>query len=171
MIRRGRAASLVIAALLAAGCNPSLVRTEGEVKLDGQPVEGATVGFISDDDPSKIYSGFTDASGKFSLSSGEKSGIPAGSYKVTVVKTPKVAGAEAMNPSSPEYLKQMEKEAKDAPKAPKGAMPGMMPKMAPGFGGGAKSELPAIYAGTATTPLTAKVPSNGPIVLELKSKP
>jgi len=171
MIRRGCAASLVFAALLVAGCGPSLVRTEGEVKLDGQPVEGATVTFVSDADPAKIYGGFTDASGKFSLSTGDKAGIPAGSYKVTVVKTPKVAGAESMAPGSPEYLKQMEKAAKDAPRGPKGAIPGMMPKGGFGPTVGVRSELPAIYAGTATTPLSAKVPSNGPIVLELKSKP
>jgi len=124
--------------------------------------------FVSEDG-NRSYTGFTDAAGKFSLAAGEKPGATAGTYKVTVMKTPKVAGAESMAPGNPDYLKHMEKEGKDAAKT---SGPGkmMMPKM-PTPGSAVKSELPAVYATTATTPLSAKVPSDGAVKLDLKSKP
>jgi hypothetical protein len=167
MPRRGCRASLMFAALLLTGCGPSLVKTEGVVTLDGQPVEGATVMFVSEDG-NRSYTGFTDAAGKFSLASGEKPGATAGTYKVTVMKTPKVAGAESMAPGNPDYLKHMAKESQDAAKV---SGPGRMMMPKPGGGTAVKSELPAVYATTATTPLTAKVPSDGPVKVDLKSKP
>jgi len=152
--------------VLATGCGSSLVKTEGVVKLDGVPVEGATVTFSSEDG-SKSYSGFTDSTGKFVLQSGEKTGAAPGNYKVTVVKTPKVAGGESMKPGDPEYLKQMAKEAgKDKSKVAPG-MAMYQKSSAPKV----ESELPAVYALSTTTTLTATVPAKDPIVLELKSKP
>lgn len=164
MFRRTFSWAVGIAVILSAGCGGSLVKTEGVVKLDGSPVEGATVTFASEDG-SKSYTGFTDSAGKFVLQSGDKVGAASGQYKVTVVKTPKVSGLENVKPGDPAYFKQMEKD---------------VPKGHPGYGTPLRtgpstpkvnSELPAIYALTTTTPLTATVPSSGPIVLELKSKP
>jgi len=163
MFRLTVAWPLGIAVILSAGCGASLVKTEGVVQLDGTPVEGATVTFASEDG-SKWYTGFTDAAGKFVLQSGEKAGATPGQYKVTVVKTPKLSGLENAKPGDPAYLKQMEKGVKGRPGSGTPLQTGSSaPKV--------NSELPAVYALVTTTPLTATVPSSGPIVLDLKSKP
>jgi len=142
MVRLSYLLPIGLITILSTGCGSSLVKTEGVVKLDGVPVEGATVTFSSEDG-SKSYSGFTDSSGKFVLQSGEKSGAAPGNYKVTVVKTPKVAGGESMKPGDPEYLKQMEKEGggKAKSKVPLG-MAMYQKSSAPKV----ESELPAVYA-------------------------
>ena len=149
---------------LAAGCGGGTVAVEGEVTLDGKPVDGATVVFTSDDG-ANTYSGFTDAAGRFSLSGANSKGALPGNYKVSVVKTPKVAGAEQMTPGGGDYLKQMKKGEKKQSSGP------MMPPPPGAAGSGIKSELPAVYAVVGTTPLTAKVPSDGPVKIELKAKP
>ncbi len=151
------------ACLLAAltGCaGEKLTSVSGVVTLDGKPVEGATVTFASEDGKTTA-SGSSDASGNFSLMSGEKTGAPAGNYKVMVTKSQYTPTAEAPDPSG-----MMKMAPKDVGKgAPKGTGP------LPGGGTGApKTELPGIYAGT-TSPLTAKVPSDGPVKVEMKSKP
>ncbi len=152
------------AVLLLAGCGPSVHTVTGVVKLDGTPVEGAAVAFMTEDGK-LIYSGSTDAGGNFTLSGPTAPGVPAGNYKVTVVKTPKVEIGDA-TPGSADYLKFMQKEAKAV--APKSG-PGMMVPGAKGPAGpaGPKNELPAIYASVTTTTLSAKVPSDGPITLDL----
>lgn len=154
------------------GCGGvTLLPTQGVVTLDGKPVEGATVVFTSPDGKTNA-SGMTDAAGAFTLSTGEKLGAAAGTYKVTVSKYAVIVGA--MSPSQTEgggmnkdYLAAMKKEA------PKGG--GGNPMAIPKGGaasGGAKTELPDIYATVEKTPLSnIAVPSAGPIKLELKSKP
>jgi hypothetical protein len=175
MLRRAVAASLVLATVMVtgSGCGPSYVKAEGVVKLDGEPIEGATVTFMSEDG-AKVSVGVTDAAGKFVLNTGDKPGAAAGTYKVTIVKTPKIAGAESMAPGNAEYLKQMKDQSKDAAKA--AAKSGVFVGKYPGSGGGTssgplvKSELPAIYGTPNASPLSAKIPSDGPIVFDLKSK-
>lgn len=78
--------------LLTSGCGPDLshlpktVQADGLVTLDGVPVDGAQVVFISADGNSA--SAATDTSGKFSLRSfDEKPGAVPGTYKVQVSKT------------------------------------------------------------------------------------
>jgi len=167
------AGSLLFAILGVTGCGPNLKPVTGVVKLDGNPVEGATVSFVSDDGKN-VFTGFTDASGNFKLANAEnKEGVAPGSYKVTVVKRPNMGG-EAMMPGSPEYMKQMEKESKEGggKKSGPGAMmmPGAMAKGS--LQGGEKSDLPNVYSSASTTPLTVTVPPpSQPVVLELKSKP
>ena len=53
--------------------------------MDGQPVEGAAVTFISEDG-NRSYTGSTDASGTFSLSSANEVGALPGKYKVVVIE-------------------------------------------------------------------------------------
>lgn len=159
------------------------MKVNGVVTLDGNPVEGATVSFVSQD--GNTYTGFTDAQGNFSLSSGSAVGALPGEYKVTVVKTPALKAGEAMAAPGADYLKQMENEAKEGAKNAKAGkmapMTGMMPggakgpmKGPPGMtpgGTAAKSELPPIYASATSTPLTVKIPPDTqPVRLELKSK-
>jgi len=152
------------------GCGPSLSNVKGVVKLDGSPVDGATVVFVSEDGKSS-FSGQSDASGKFSISSADgKSGIPAGTYKVVVTKRAALGGGE-MSPDSPEAKAAMMKDSSAAGKGgPKVAMPGMKMPMPGATGGGVKSDLPIVYASTETTPIKVKVPSDQEIAVDLKSK-
>jgi hypothetical protein len=161
------------------GCGATAVPVTGIVQLDGKAVEGATIVFATEDGKYTAI-GQSDATGRFELSTQNKVGAFPGTYKVTVVKTPAIKGGESMTPGSPEYVKQMEKEMKADAKSgmPKMMTPGpgmMMPK-GPPTGGGAgsgpiASTLPMQYATPDKTPLTVKVPADGPITLDLKSKP
>src|SRR5262245_52602162 len=171
---------LAAAIITLVGCSGSVKKVHGVVKLDGNPVEGATVSFVSEDG-AEVYTGFTDSKGVFSLFKGQKEGIPSGSYKVTVVKTPKVEGigSEGMAPGGADYFKQMEKERNDGKEGfKKGGPPMSMPGKGgpmmgpPGGGPGKKSDLPGIYAAVQSTPITVKIPADAdPIPIDLKSKP
>jgi hypothetical protein len=163
----------VVVGVALSGCGERRVPVEGEVTLDGQPVARATVTFTSEDG-SKVFSGQTDESGKFSLSSTAGPGAAPGSYKVTVVKyatavAAPINPAEEANPSkmTKDYVAQMKKYAD----INKGGAGGPMPPMPGKAGGGAaaaKSELPEVYARLETTPLRVTIPSSGPIKLELQ---
>jgi len=162
------------------------VKVKGVVQLDGVPVEGATVSFISEDGKD-TYSGFTDASGNFSLSSGPQEGARPGTYKVTVVKAKKLEGDAitggdgAAGGPGDAMLKEMERMHKEgAGKKQKifTPMPGKMPpKGGPMAGPGSstpaseKSELPGAYAHANSTPLKVTIPGPQPVVIDLKSKP
>jgi hypothetical protein len=178
MIRFVRITPPLVLILAVIGCSSKPVPVKGVVKLDGTPVEGATVTFITADG-NLSASAQTEADGSFSLSTGGQPGAFPGEYKILVVKSPKVAGGENMTPDSAEYMKQMKKEHAEQVKKQGPANPGDMMKMkmmgkAVPSGGPAspvKTELPAIYASTASTPLTAKVPpENQPIEINLSKK-
>jgi len=168
MSRRSVLGLLVAMSLGLAGCGTKPVPVKGVVTLDGQPVEGASVTFVSGDG-NQSYSGFTDATGTFTLDAGQNKAISPGTYKVLVVKTPK-ADVPQMEPGSPDAMKMMQKETKDTTKINKGLMPN--PAMIAGKGHKINSELPIVYANFNTTPLSAKVPPDTqPVPIELKSKP
>lgn len=188
MCRRVAAAGLVAAVLGVVGCSQKPVPVAGVVTLDGEPVDGANVTFMTEDG-SKTYSGNTDAGGNFKLAANGVEGAMPGNYKVLVVKTKTVS--ESMDPTSPEYMKmmaeQMKGDAKDAKKGsatktPGGTPPPGMKMMAPpggmmappggmmggGSGPGLRSELPEMYGLGAKTPLTATVGPAGEPKVELK---
>jgi hypothetical protein len=188
MARRLRALMVVAVLVLVAGCGQRPVPVTGVVKLDGKPVAGAAVTFLSSDGK-HTATGTTDDGGNFTLSCTEGEGAFPAEYKVTVSKYPKVAGGvpgvEGSGKMDPEYEKAMKEQLKLS-KTPAGAkMPsgvkmgsgvqppaGMMPM--PGTSSGhssAKSELPETYANIETTPFKVKIPSDGPVQLDLKSKP
>src|SRR5206468_4122315 len=109
MYRRSSAAILGVCVLALMGCGDKPVEVSGIVTIDGTPVEGATVTYITEDG-TKSYSGFTDASGKFDLtgSDSSKRGALRGDYKVTVIKAPKMAGpGGAVDPNDSEAMKMM----------------------------------------------------------------
>lgn len=159
--------------LVATGCSSGLVSTKGVVKLDGNPVEGATVTFVAESG-NDTYVGTTDAKGEFSLySTDRKSGAKEGTYKVIVTKSPNKG--EPMKPGDPGAMTAMEKEAHPDPSKSGAAGGPKVPMMAGGKKGavapGVQSELPLVYANADTTPFKGiKVPSSEPIVLDLKSK-
>ena len=173
MINRSMILGLFLGtALCLSGCGPSPMEVKGILKMDGQPVDGATVTYTSEDGL-KSFSGMTDSEGNFSLTGPNKPGAMPGNYKVVIVKSQKMAGTENITPDSAEYKKQMTKMTKDMPKS--GGVPQSGPAL-PGSTGGSgtsvKSELPSIYASVSTTPLTAKVPPDSqPVPIDIKSKP
>lgn len=179
--------TLAAGSLILTGCGSGLVPVSGLVTLDGKPVEGATVTFITEDG-TQSASGQTDASGNFTLSDAGKPGVRPGTYKVLVTKS---KGAEAPGEGADpnDMAKAMKKAADEDAKAAKAAKAkagkpagsDMMSKMkssAPvsgGSGGGSarefKSMLPTIYASSSSTPISIKVPPDAqPVAIELKSK-
>lgn len=179
MIRRALLLSWLLAvSLSAAGCGEATYPVNGVVKFDGAPVAGATVTFCSDD--GKTFAASTDDGGNFKLFAHDKAGIPAGNYKVTVVKVAAMTGAvDGMQPSGADYMKMVEANKKESDKkdkanSPMPRGPGGMMKGMPMPGGGApvsgpKSELPTQYASVTTTPFTFAVPlQTSPVSLDLE---
>jgi hypothetical protein len=164
-------ALLVGGTLAVTGCGPSLVKVSGVVKLDGTPVEGATVSFVSEDGKN-TFAGFTDSGGNFTLSAGDKPGAQPGTYKVVVVKSPKSHEVADADPGGADYMKMMKEKTKEAPApGPKVMMPGMKGGGSKGGGGPARkqSELPSMYASAQTTPIKVTVPPDTHTI-ELQSK-
>lgn len=163
-------ASIFVTVCVVGGCQ-SDSSVKGVVTLDGTPVEGASVIFMTEDGKT-TYSGETDAKGNFTLTDfRQKTSIPSGTYKVIVTKNPP-AGNINMDPSNPESMKVMQKEAAEhaggQPGIGKGAGPAPIKKDGPGS---SKSLLPAVYASLNTTPITVKLPADkSPIPIELQSK-
>lgn len=166
--------SFAFAVLLAAlvpltGCGGKLQDITGSVSLDGKAVSDASVTLFSAD--GKTFGGGTDASGKFAIAA-----VPSGEYKAVVAKYPKASGTAPGEDGKADkaYLDSMMKNFDKASKPGMGMpTPGKgMPMMPPTIGGGSatKSELPEQYASLEKTPLTVKVPSEGAVQLQLKSK-
>jgi hypothetical protein len=105
-------ASLVIVGI--AGCDtsggPSVSYVEGVVTLDGQPVEGASIGFSPVAEGGVGGVGTTDANGVYKLTTPTGTvdgGVPAGDYNVTITKKVMVGGTpEVTSSSDPNYGKQ-----------------------------------------------------------------
>src|SRR3954454_20259047 len=99
--------AVVAPLLLVTGCGGSkLSPVSGVVSLDGTPVAEAGVTFISEDGK-KTFASVTDASGKYTMSVDGKPGLPAGNYKVLVMKQKKMEGD--VTPGSADYMKGMAK--------------------------------------------------------------
>lgn len=79
--------SSLILLVAAAGCGGSgLVSVSGSVKLDGQPLDGATVTFH----PVKggaVATATTDSAGRFTVATGAQKGLAPGEYEVAIQKT------------------------------------------------------------------------------------
>jgi hypothetical protein len=159
---RIRYALLVVVLLLAAsGCGRRLVKLEGTVTLDGQPLEGATVTFVPEGGSGPSASGLTGSDGVFSLTtrtSGD--GVAPGAYKVTVTKSvvPEVAGTEQPNTSDPQSMMKAMKEYADKHKQAKDS--GKKPAAA----------IPAQYSNAEKSPLKCQVPPDSPVEFKLRSK-
>ena len=81
-----------LSAMICAGCggSPKLYPASGTVKYDGTPLADASILFIPQGGRPSI--GATDASGNYTMSTGGKPGVPAGTYSVTVSKSSGEAG-------------------------------------------------------------------------------
>lgn len=148
---------LVAGTVVATGCGDkkNLHTVEGTVTIDGQPLEGATVTFLSGD--GTVASGLTTASGKFRLLTAGVEGVPAGTYKVSVTKAPKPSAAVTEEPDPTKAYTALMKES--GAKFGKGGLEFPKPK----------SEVPERYTKPGGFP-DQPVPASSPITLEMKSK-
>ena len=143
------------AALLAAGCagggTAQPVKVRGVVKLDDKPIEGAMVVFLPADSKSGHNAqGVTRGDGSFQLSTyRDGDGALPGEYKVVVQYNEGVA-APAGN---------------DMKSAMTGMQANMKKKQGP-----AKIVIPAQYSDPGQTKLRQKVPADGDVTFDLKSR-
>ena len=129
------------------GNKNGLVKVEGIVKLNGEPLEGATVIFVPEDEKTgHPAQGLTDKDGHFVLRTASADGAYRGDYKVVVSKTDSyISGGGDIRQQYQEYR---QKTGKKAP----------------------KQRVPTVYTNAGTTPLHRKVPPDEDLVLELTGK-
>lgn len=137
---------------LLAGCGggPRPVKVSGTVTLDGQPVEGATVQFVPAGGTGRPAVGLTRADGGFELTTHENNdGALPGDYKVVVTYNPPVETGPAQ--STEQGMQQaMKQQAKAKRQKPKYA-------------------IPPTYSDSTKTPVQQKVPTDGPVKIDIKS--
>ncbi len=163
------------------GCGPKMIDANGQITIDGEPVSGAMLTFVSTAEGSNAnYTAMSDASGNFSVVNGDTRGVLAGTYKVTVVKSPKGSSTDMTAIGDTDYMKDMKSTADKQKNAsgltPKGGMMGMKGPMGPmGPMGGApagptiKSDLPLIYATFTTTTFSVTLPGEAmPLKFDMK---
>lgn len=133
----------VLLALECVGCGggvsdaPKLVPAHGSVTYNGRPLPGATVSFYPEKGPAAMAS--TDLEGKFTLTTGGRSGVVHSKCKVTITK---IEGPVLpMTNPTPEDMKKMYQG-------------GTTPQ-------GPKSLIPEKYANPATSGLEADVSEEG----------
>ena len=152
MCKRGLTGGLAtcLIALAALGCGDGKpVRVQGVVTLDGVPLDGATVTFMSSGDSMRPATGYTDQAGVFHLTSFKKDdGAFPGEYRVLVTKTQPIEPPPDANSGEPDAVLKHYQSLRSQER---------------------KSLLPGLYAGYETTPLRCKVPADGKVVLELES--
>jgi hypothetical protein len=145
----------LLALVAVAGCSSSgpgsFAHVSGVVTLNGAPVEGAKVTFVSTTEmegQKARYSTTTDSSGKYMIAGwGKQPGIPPGMYKVTVTKLV-MKGGKAPTPEEGFDSLQLE------------------------MSGTGKNELPKEYAEESSTKLSATLDTgkNKDVNFDLKGK-
>jgi hypothetical protein len=143
---------LTLSMLIGCGSSdlPKTYKVTGTVKLNGAPVEGAIVTFLSSE-KKKDAVGSTNAKGEFKLSTfGPGDGALPGSYKVTISKPDRPAAPPATTPP-PGVIASGEISESYVPPT---NSPGNMKDSGP------KNLLPAKYASDQTSGLVATVAEN-----------
>ncbi len=127
------------------GCNgdsgPKMAGVTGTVTFGGKPIAGATVTMHTDGVKAAPSLGFTDASGKFKMTTGGRPGVPVGNAKVAISKAAVATGAPDMKDMKPEDMMKMQQEAGGTTK-----------KTEP-----PKPEIPLKYADATKSGLTATI--------------
>jgi hypothetical protein len=142
-----------LSALVAVGCGGagSPVAVKGMVKLDGNPLAGATVTFMPTGDSGRPATGETDRNGVFHLTSLRKDdGAFPGDYRVVVTKIQAIDPPPPTNSGEPDAVLKHYQSLKSQKRT---------------------ALLPSLYGSYATTPLRGKVPTAGEVVLEIESNP
>jgi hypothetical protein len=152
-----RCASVLVCALLVCvmGCDgaPKLYPVSGTITYKGKPVEGATVVLVPNeneaDEAVQVGTAKTDASGKYTITTGGKPGAMGGKYLVTVSKTAKNPAMASMpaNPT-PEDMRKMAEKRLPPP----------------------KSELPSKYSIPQSNLLPITIPNSDPKVFDFDLK-
>lgn len=159
MMNRTLAISACFGLCVFVGCGeekgPKTVPAEGTITLDGKPLEGAAIAFVTISGESA--QAISDAEGKFSLNAFEyKTGAQPGTYMTVITKTVEILDTGPKPPANSEAAKHAAEEA------------------AEGGGGaqmGVKNVLPQKYQ-TPTEDFSFVVPEEGTteLLIELKSK-
>ncbi len=147
-----RKLSLGFLSVFIAGCGggSGTVPVSGIVRLDGQPLQDASISFVPEGG-GKHATGTTDMSGKFVLSTVDpRDGAMPGTYKVVIAPNTRVDESQD-NMSADEA---MAADAAAAAKKPKAKGP----------------QFPDSFTRLDKTPLTQDVPPKGAVVFELKNK-
>jgi hypothetical protein len=146
---------------LGCGGKDQLVRLEGIVTLDGEPVEGAIVSFLPDEAGGRFASGTTAKDGSFRLTTNKPDdGALPGDYRVTVTLIPADEDEEDKGPEAA----PVQQKAEDG----KQMMVAMVKMAAARQKALERSPIPAIYRDGGRTPLRQIVPAKGKVVLALK---
>ncbi len=147
------------AVCLVLGCGGSgAVKVRGTVTLDGKPVDGAGVTFIPTGEGGRQASGTTGADGSFQLTTYKPNdGALPGEYKVIVQYSDPLTESDV--PQAVEPGKSM-KDIWDASMKAQRAKAKKPPKWV----------IPAKYSDPGKTQLKQKVPAEGSVTLDLKSK-
>jgi hypothetical protein len=137
--------------LFGSGCS-RMIKVRGTLLFNGQPVEGATILF-ENPDGGRPAVGHTDKEGIFQLTTfKQQDGAMAGTYKVAItppMKVPEVKGYKGMGlEGALAQYAESKKHLKEKP-APFGA------------------DIPDVYRTVKSTPLTQKVPPDGPVVFDI----
>jgi hypothetical protein len=117
------AAALTVLALCGCGesSGPKVEYVEGIVKLDGQPVEGATVTFSPASPDGVGAVGTTDANGVYRMTAlpdgAIDKGAVAGSYSVALMKVGSIDSGASISAEDPDYAKKMAEMSSGAPSA------------------------------------------------------
>ena len=161
------------------GCGPKMIDASGQLTIDGAPVSGAMLTFVSTAEGSNAnYTAMSDAGGNFTVVNGDSRGVLAGTYKVIVVKSPKGSSTEMTAIGDTDYMKDMktntdkQKGAGNPMNMMKpGKMGGPMGPMGAPAGPTIKSELPLIYADFSTTTFSVTLPGEAmPLKFDMKGE-
>ncbi len=154
-----------------------MIDANGQLTIDGEPVSGAMLTFVSTAEGSNAnYTAMSDAGGNFSVVNGDTRGVLAGTYKVTVVKSPKGSSTDMTTVGDTDYMKDMKSNTQKGAGnlTPKGGMMGgkggpMGPMGGSPTGPSIKSELPLIYAAFSTTTFSVTLPGEAmPLKFDMK---
>ena len=88
----------VVLSLFLSGCRSELATVQGEVTLDGEPLEDARIVLEAPDRPTSV--GKSDAQGRYTVTTGSQKGMYPGDYQVAIsaYKTRDAHGIEAPVP-------------------------------------------------------------------------
>ena len=138
--------------LLASGCGSGLVDVSGTVTVDGSPaMEGVRVVFTPMGD-TKPANGTVDASGRFSLKSGQRRGVMPGDYRVLLINStasipqPDTPIEPGVNVPPPEWIAYDRKLTAFLQRPPQG-----------------EGWIPVVYGTLSESPLRYRVPDDGTV--------
>jgi len=125
------------------------IKVSGKITINGEPVEGIKVQFVPVSGSGRPASGSTGKDGQFELTAVENNdGAFPGDYKVVLVYAPALETGPG-NSTKDVMKKVNDQQVKDARKKP-------------------KYVIPVEYSTVQKTPVTQKVPTDGPVIIDIK---